>query len=955
MRYLLITLLMAAALRASAGPPDWTAPEPGGYDYSASINAALFIDEALTANANDLIAFFSNGELRGVSTPVSIGDQVFHLSTVFSNTATGEELQVRVYHAATDAVYIAQQPYTFVHQGVSGSFDAPYEIEVFTDGDAPIGLQALPAQQTLQGVPFAPLGLQPFLEQQDDDGIAWSADFNPHVLTFFNGAELTLIPTDPAWFGSTTVTVRATEQTPNAYFATAALSVTIAEAYAGPQWEDIPIQSAAPQAGFELLGLPGFEEAYGGPCLDYSLTPVLAAAGSQPQPPAGWGVPLLAQPFTMNISARAQYTQWLPLGDEADRLAFFINGQLSGTAAPELVNGQAYYFATVHHGMPEGEMEVRYFSAAHEALFTLPVRLDFGGNGQLGSPDEPLVLDFSPFLFELDEAGQLGIAPQDTAFRGAHPYTFLAADCDYPEALQDTVSTQLCYDIDSDEDGLCNTLDPAPFDPCFPDYEAPPLHVLDSNGDTLTSKGVLEVGTDPGDCHYSVIWRAFSIEDCSGVTVEAVLENQNGPSAGQLETVLLDAATGQYALYLTVPQGTYELEVVATDDYGNAEGFTYTFIVEDEEAPQLSCLDVEVALSYDGTGELLADEVLDFANSSDNCGLDYSTLMISQTAFDCSGLGIQSVELTASDLHGNSGSCTAQVEVFIDESIPPPWGTADIGMVPGSSAYAYDPCATDNPSKGHFTLDTPAYNPASGGGDQLAAVVQELCEGSGISIRVQELSAGTYAGIFMRNSSAAGSPMAGLFTNLTPVLRWESRLQPNGGKSFIPFQAAAAPQTIGLRRNNGLLQAYYRIPGGGGWQLVTQMQDHLNECVEVGFGAFTTDPAGTGTAVIGPVNTIGSSNTGFGGEPVVQLSEGGGSRPGIWPNPASGHITLSLGAVPEAPVQALLTDGLGREARAWVLPGGAAQHQLNVEGLPGGIYWLKIEGQPDVERLIISR
>jgi hypothetical protein len=954
MRYLFITLLMAASFRASAGPPDWGAPEPGGYNYSASVNSALVVDEALTASANDLIGFFSGGELRGVSVPVAIGDQVFHLATIFSNTAIGEELEVRVYHAGTDAIYMAQEPYAFVHQGVSGSFDAPFEIEVFTDGDAPIALQALPPQLTLQGVPFAPLGLMPFLERQDNDGIAWSADFNLHVLTIFNGAELTLIPTDPAWSGSTTVTLRATEQTPNAYSATAELSVTLQEAYAGPQWEEIPVQSAEPQEGFDLLELPGFEESYGGPCLDYSLTPVLATAGSHPQPPATWAMPLLAQPFTMNISARAQYTHWLHLNGVNDRLAFFIDGQLRGTVAPELINGQAYYFATIQHAMPEGEMEVRYYSAVHEALFTLPVRLDFGGNGQLGTPDEPLVLDFSPFFFELDDAGQLDITPQDTAFRGAHPYTFLAEDCDYPAALRDTVSTQLCYDIDSDQDGLCNTLDPAPFDPCFPDFEAPPLHVLDSDGDTLIKKGMLEVGADPGDCHYSIIWRAFSIEDCSGVTVEATLDNLDSPSTGQLETVLLDAATGQYALYLNVPQGMYELEVIATDDYGNTEDFTYTFIVEDEEAPQLSCLDTAVPLSFDGTGELLADEVFDFAGSSDNCGLDYSSLSLSQTAFSCADLGIQSVELTASDIHGNSSSCTAQVEVFEDGGIPPPWAPTDIGIVPGSSTYIYDPCATGNPGKGYFTLETPANNPSSGAGDQLAGVVQELCGSSGISIDVQELSAGTYAGVFMRNSGAAGSPMAGLFTNLTPLLRWENRLQPNGGKAFTPFPALTTPVTLGMRRNNGLLKAYYRISGGN-WQLVTQMEDHLNECVEVGFGAFTTDPSGTAMAVVGPVSTIGASNTEFGGSPVLQLSGPAGPGLELWPNPASRAFTLSMGAPLEAPVQARLMDGLGREARAWVLPDGAAQHQLDVDGLPGGIYWLKIGGQPVAQRLLISR
>lgn len=74
---------------------------------------------------------------------VSIGNQVFYLFMVFFNIVIGEELQVWVYYVVIDVVYIVQQFYVFVYQGVSGSFDVFYEIEVFMDGDVFIGFQVL--------------------------------------------------------------------------------------------------------------------------------------------------------------------------------------------------------------------------------------------------------------------------------------------------------------------------------------------------------------------------------------------------------------------------------------------------------------------------------------------------------------------------------------------------------------------------------------------------------------------------------------------------------------------------------------------------------------------------------------------------------------------------------------------------------------------------------------------
>src|SRR5690606_13170877 len=53
--------------------------------------------------------------------------------------------------------------------------------------------------------------------------------------------------------------------------------------------------------------------------------------------------------------------------------------------------------------------------------------------------------------------------------------------------------------------------------------------------------------------------------------------------------------------------------------------------------------------------------------SSDACGID--TITISQTDFDCTHLGYNTITLTVTDLNGNTSTCTTVVTV--KDSFPP--------------------------------------------------------------------------------------------------------------------------------------------------------------------------------------------------------------------------------------------------------------------------------------------
>ena len=511
-------------------------------------------------------------------------------------------------------------------------------------------------------MPFAAVDLSDALVQMDNDSIVWSADPNPHLQATFTGSQLQVAVIDPDWFGSTTLTVRVTEVTANAYSASTGVVFTVEERGAAPQWTPIPRQENPPGSTFPLLDLNDYEIAYDGVCLDYGIGPVLETP--DPVLPApNWSVSTANADFTTNIIATAHYTPAFPFDKPGDLLSFWIDGELLGLISPQVYGGQVFYIGNVTSSAPEGEMEVRMYSSQMQDVYTLPVTLPFGVNGSLGGINEPLVLDFSPFQFAIDEDGRLQTSTQEPDYVGAGRYELSAADCAYPEELNDQVATDFCQDVDTDGDGWCDTLDPAPLDPCVPDSDPRPLNVQYS-GAALTSGDTLQVATDSSSCERVLDWRVFSIEDCAAVAVEASLSVSSMGGQGTAELQLLDTVTGRYSLLLTLPQGESVLTVT-----NNVASFQQTIVVRDQEAPVALCSDVTVYLDETGAGSLAAN-ALAAGNSTDNCGAPTETSPA--TSFTCADAPSATVVLTATDAAGNSStaSCTVNIDGLTIKGAP---------------------------------------------------------------------------------------------------------------------------------------------------------------------------------------------------------------------------------------------------------------------------------------------
>jgi len=105
--------------------------------------------------------------------------------------------------------------------------------------------------------------------------------------------------------------------------------------------------------------------------------------------------------------------------------------------------------------------------------------------------------------------------------------------------------------------------------------------------------------------------------------------------------------------------GVNNVTLTVTDVNGNLSSCIGEVTVVDEIAATAVCQNVTVALSAAGTAGTTAAQVNN--GSSDNCGIQ--SLALSQTAFDCSHLGSNTVTLTVTDVNGNVSTCNATVIV----------------------------------------------------------------------------------------------------------------------------------------------------------------------------------------------------------------------------------------------------------------------------------------------------
>ncbi len=442
--------------------PNWTAPNGSSYSGNASVVGKVHINGSVSNNVNDRIALFMGTQIRGLSTPLQIGGNVIHFITVYSNQSS-EAMQAKIYHFNTNTVYDVAAPFAYVSNGVFGDIDVPLIFNGYNNNNAPLNINAIPAQQTIQGLVFPQINLNSYLVQPDPYPVVWTYTPNSNLsVSIVNGTlNVGAIPT---FSGSTQLTLRATEQSPfPQQFAEVVITYNVTPAYSSPAWNPIPNQGIVTGASFASVNLNTHEYQYAGLYLEFDYKPIIVPSVPPTSPPT-WVQPTNF-PNTMTITAKANYTPKHQFQNAGDKLAAFVGTQLRGVASLNTSTG--LFFLTIGGNAAGETVTLKLYSAAMQKTLPYNGTYAFLPSQIIGNPSSPAILDFTPILPSINPTSSItNFSIVDPTFIGEVGFEFNTYDSLYPAFLNDQTITKLCivantndldtFYRDADGDGLGN-------------------------------------------------------------------------------------------------------------------------------------------------------------------------------------------------------------------------------------------------------------------------------------------------------------------------------------------------------------------------------------------------------------------------------------------------------------------------------------------------------------------
>jgi hypothetical protein len=953
------------------------APNPAAFSHNSSIIAATFLNDTRSDNIQDRVAYFSGSTLVGLSTPVQIGSSIVHFVTVYANTAS-ISLTAKLYHATTNTVYDVQEPFDFIAQQISGSFEQPYPVMAYTGGDAPISLETIPNQFTLENRPFQAIFLPRYLQQSDNDPIAWTYQPNVHLIVAVSQDTLYITP-KIGFIGITSLSIRATEQTTQQYFTEATIHLQVSEKYPGPDWVPVPGEGILSGGDFATIILPNYEQQYGGPCLEFDYAPVIRPSDNPVAKPA-WG---LIETFqnSMTITAELIFTPRYHFAHPDDVLAAFAGNELRGVANPQTINGRNIYFLHIGSNTATTELRLVFYSGYEQKIHEVSMPIPYLNGAVWGSPDEPYPIDLSPLLPVIDNEGNLNIQIQQSDWTGRLPFSLIASDCTYPLEYSDTTGVVFCVIGEAFSAGaiatvgetICYAGTPVEIGNmanadanCFlwrssaDSYSVPisgadgPVYTPPAGLTTTTSYRRYAYFDDCTDCpvlsagtwtvtvlpapdiacpdNQLIVTSADGEGDCQGTTSWTHPVELAGACTPHHLIMRLNQLPDEQVIpgdqmHRTLPGGVNILHYTLTDGGGNQAYCSFSITVIDDEQPLLSCVS-DTTLEFNGelTRALSIDHI---GTVSENCALQSVVFNPAQLSVQQLGQVIP-VFVVAQDTTGNVSTCSSNVEVI---GLPEGWSHHEGSVGNCSSAMDYNPhtgvwtarstnCITTSP----FLQDVQHF------------AQRRLCGNGSITARVVGISGGSaWAGVIMRESTAQGSKKVQLMVNgasNTGIREWRTA---TGGQAYpAPFSNVFIRNWVRIERQGDVFKGYTSSDGATWWQ-VMQIYIPMNSCIEIGLVVNNVQGNALSTVHFTNVQTTGNRS------PQVQLpkwEEEATDMPtmDVYPNPGHGDFTIQYLGNLAAISNVQLFNAQGQCVYATTQFNGA----INLVNNKPGVYLLKI-------------
>ena len=287
--------------------------------------------------------------------------------------------------------------------------------------------------------------------------------------------------------------------------------------------------------------------------------------------------------------------------------------------------------------------------------------------------------------------------------------------------------------------------------------------------------------------------------------------------------------------------------------FANAPGCNSTQEVLDNCGPSIEaiCKNTTVSLGQGGLATITTDSV-------DGGSLGFVNINVSPSSFDCDNIGSNIVTLTVDDGSGNSDDCTATVTVQDGQGLPNSWSATSIGISATGNAYNFNAC-DGTTVEDEFTITGSGNNATSMMTDNVAFASQTLCGNGSITTKIESVGNTGYGGLMIRESSAAGSKMVAVYSNMSNSLRYESRTMDNMPKTVQSF-FKPSPIWLRMRRDGMWIHVDYSS-NGMTFSPVHSTMVSMQSCVKIGLASFTYLPNMPNSATFSNVSTTGNIQT----------------------------------------------------------------------------------------------
>ena len=508
-------------------------------------------------------------------------------------------------------------------------------------------------------------------------------------------------------------------------------------------------------------------------------------------------------------------------------------------------------------------------------------------------------------------------------------------------------------DNSSDECGIeSSSLDQTSFDCSNVGNQSVILTVEDENGNqsTCTAMVMVEDNAPPVlECEDKV----YALEWFDGILTNEVIPFD------YIQTSISDNC-GLIGVVVNSPifvdcsdaGNTIQQTLTRIDVNNNSTSCTANITIVDNKAPQAKCKDATIMLDGNGMAILTTSQINN--GSTDECGIA-SMSIDGNTVFGCDDLGMISATLTVADPSGNTASCQSVVAIEESDNLPVGWTGTDIGQVTIDNEYTYDACSVIPV----FSVVGSGNNSVSNNRDNVAFLYQNLCGDGSITAKIESITSNGYGGLMIRETTDDDSKQVSIFSNLTNILRHETRYFSNSNKVVQSFFKPLS-YWLRLERQGNWVFAFNSFDGVN-FQYVHAVYIPMQDCVEIGMASFTYLPNAQTEAVFSNVEITSSNGTlGITGDFLAVPSANvikEIDNLSVYPNPSQGQFSIQFEERLNEDVNLKIFNAFGQLIQQKVISSGAMSVECDLRDAPQGAYMLHLEdgGMMKTQSILISR